>query len=132
MTAQDKPQFGQFCWNELMTSDASKAKDFYKNLFGWTSEDNNMGEFVYTMYKSGDQMIGGMMQIPADEQKQIPPHWMNYVFVESVDNELSKAEKLGAKVIVPATPVSDFGRFAILQDPTGAHFGLWQSMKDCE
>ncbi len=131
MSADNKPQFGQFCWNELMTSDAGKAKDFYKKLVGWTSNDNDMGQFVYTMLKSGDKDIGGMMQIPPDEAQQIPPHWMNYVFVENVDTTVSQAEKLGAKIIVPATPVSDFGRFAIIQDPTGAHFGLWQSTKDC-
>ncbi len=122
------PQQGEFCWNELMTPDVNKAKQFYSALFDWKAEDRDMGSMTYTMFKSGDKDIGGMLQTPQDKAG-IPPHWMSYVCVKDVDKMVEKAKSLGAKITVPATPVSDFGRFAVIQDPTGAHIAIWQPTK---
>jgi predicted enzyme related to lactoylglutathione lyase len=49
--------------------------------------------------------------------------------VENLDKSVEKAKSLGATIKVPQTPVSDFGRFAVIIDPTGAYFALWQSLK---
>lgn len=126
-----KPQFSEFCWNELMTPNAHKAKEFYTSLFKWESHDIDMGKMTYTMFKTADKDIAGMMQIPHGQEQQIPPHWMSYISVENLDTMVAKAKTLGATITVPATPVGDFGRFAIIQDPTGAHIALWQSLKAC-
>lgn len=123
------PQRGEFCWNELMTSDVNKAKDFYKNLFGWTYEDNNMGDFTYTMFKAGERNIGGMVQTPPGYENQIPSHWMGYVLVDNIDDSVKKAQTLGATIKVPVTTAGDYGRFSIIIDPTGAHIALWQVIK---
>ncbi len=123
------PQMGEFCWNELMTSDVKKAKDFYSALFGWKYEDSQMGDMTYTMFKAGERNIGGMMQTPPGYEQQIPPHWMGYVLVENIETSVKKAESLGAKVKVPVTVAGDYGRFSIIIDPTGAHIALWQVMK---
>lgn len=128
---KNMPKHGQFCWNELMTSDANKAKEFYKSLFGWEFQSREVNQVIYNMIKASGQESGGLMQIPADQAGKIPPHWMTYVNVDSVDDSVAKAQKLGAKVVFPVTAVEDYGRFAILQDPTGAHIGLWQCMKPC-
>lgn len=128
---KNMPKHGQFCWNELMTSDANKAKEFYRSLFGWEYQSREVNNVTYNMIKSNDQESGGMMQIPADEVKKIPSHWMTYIYVDNVDESVAKAEKLGANIIFSATNVEDFGRFAILQDPTGAQVGLWQCLKSC-
>lgn len=122
---------GDFCWNELMTPDLQKAKQFYAALFNWQTKDEEIGDKTYTMFARDDKQLGGMLQIPKDREGQIPPHWMSYIFVEDLDSTLEKAKKLGAGVTMPATPVSDFGRFAVIQDPTGAHIALWQSLKGC-
>ncbi len=124
-------QAGQFCWNELMTSDVKKAKEFYSALFGWQMQDHDMGNMTYTMIKQGDKDIGGMMRTPPDKEGKIPAHWMGYVSVKDVDKSVEKAKSLGAKIIVDAMPVGDFGRMAVIQDPTGAHIAVWQSTKEC-
>lgn len=126
-----KPQQGEFCWNELMTPDVKKAKEFYSALFGWKSLDHDMGEMTYTLFQRSDKDIGGMMQIPKGQEKQIPPHWMSYISVENLDEMIKKAKSLGATITVPATSAGDFGRFAIIADTTGAHVALWQSLKTC-
>lgn len=128
---KNTPKQGEFCWNELMTSDANKAKEFYRSLFGWEFQSREVDGGTYHMIKAGGKEGGGLMQIPADEAGKIPSHWMTYIYVDDMDDSVAKAQKLGAKIVVPATAVEDFGRFAILQDPTGAHLGLWQCLKSC-
>jgi len=126
-----KPTAGEFCWNELMTSDTKKAKDFYTALLGWTTQTHDMGHMTYTMFMNGDKGIGGMMQIPKEQSDHVPPHWMSYISVEDVEKTLEKAKSLGAEVKVPVTTVPDMGRFVIIQDPTGAHIAFWQSPQPC-
>ncbi len=122
---------GQFCWNELMTPDVKKAKEFYKALLGWEYEEHHMEHGAYTMIKTEAGCSGGgLMQTPQDKG-QIPPHWMTYVTVDDLKQSLKKASDLGATIRMPETPAGDFGLFAIIEDPTGAHIALWQCIKTC-
>lgn len=84
-----------------------------------------MGDMTYTMIKMNNEEVGGIWAIPKDQVKQIPPHWMSYILVENLDVSLGKAKKAGASVMKPASNAGDFGRFAIITDPTGAHIALW-------
>jgi predicted enzyme related to lactoylglutathione lyase len=126
----EMPQFGDFCWNELATADVKGAKDFYGKVFGWEFVEHDMGDMVYTMIKlKGKDLAAGIWAIPKDKQKQIPPHWMSYIIVEALDKAVEKATKHGAQVMKPPTNAGDFGRFAVITDPTGAHIALWQTLK---
>ena len=51
---------GNFYWNELMTHDAEKAKNFYADALGWTFEAMPMPNGTYWMAKSGDKSVAGM------------------------------------------------------------------------
>lgn len=125
----EKPSFGEFCWNELSTPNVKKAKEFYGKLFGWEFEDHDMGDMTYTMIKSkGKRSCAGIWAIPKDLQGQIPPNWMSYISVENVEKSLEQAVKLGATVMKPVSNAGEFGRFAIIVDPTGAVFALWQNI----
>lgn len=121
------PQNGEFCWNELMTSDVSKAKDFYGKLFGWTHQDHPMNNMTYTMFTKGEKMIGGLLQIPEEQKGKIPPHWLSYILVQDLEGKIEEAVNLGATIKVPATAIPGFGRFAIISDPTQAHIALWET-----
>jgi hypothetical protein len=61
-------QHGAFSWNELMTTDAEAAKQFYTKLLGWTTEDmqieGQLGGMTYTVVKSGGEEVGGIMPLP--------------------------------------------------------------------
>lgn len=122
---QAAPPASVFCWNELMTTDAAAARDFYTKLFGWTTEEKPMGEFTYTILKSGDTQVGGLMQMEGDCFKGIPSHWMSYVSVEDVDASARKAKDLGATICVEPTDIPEVGRFAVVTDPTGAAIALF-------
>lgn len=123
------PQTGEFCWNELATSNVKAAKDFYGKVFGWEFSDHPMGDTTYTMIKRNNKEFAGIWSIPKDQEKHIPPHWMAYILVENLDEAIKKAQKHGAGIVKPATNAGEFGRFAIIADPTHAHIALWQTVK---
>ncbi len=126
----ERPEYapGTFCWVELATSDNEAAKKFYTELFGWTFIDNPMGpDMVYTMLKKGDQEVGALYKMMPDMSAQgIPPHWMSYAATPNADDTAAKAESLGGTVIQPPFDVMEHGRMAVIKDPTGAVFSLWQ------
>lgn len=128
---QQQPNVGEFCWNELATSDLKATKAFYKAVLGWDFIDHDMGDMTYTMIKKGDNEFGGIWQIPTEKRNEIPPHWMGYILVDNLQETITKAQQNGATIRVPETPVGDFGKFVIVQDPNGAHIAFWQSLKSC-
>ena len=123
---------GEFCWNELNTSDPDAAKKFYGELFGWQMDEMDMGDMKYTMFKAPgaseglEGMGGGMMKSPLPE---MPPFWLSYVLVEDVAESLAKAESLGAKVIKGVTELP-MGTLAIFSDPQGATFAVWKKRSE--
>jgi hypothetical protein len=112
-------QHGAFSWCELMTNDVHAAKKFYTDLFGWSTEDISIGGMTYTVIKAQDREIGGMMAFPPQACMRAP-YWGTYVTVDDVDTTAAKAQKLGAKSIVPPTDIPNVGRFCMFQDPQGA------------
>jgi predicted enzyme related to lactoylglutathione lyase len=132
MTNIDKHPAGSFCWIELATSDQAAAKNFYGSIFGWTPNDMPMGPSdVYTIFKIDDRDAGAAYTLRPDQRAQhVPPHWMLYILVESADSSAAKATQLGGKVIAGPFDVMDFGRMAVIQDPTGAYFCLWQAKQN--
>ena len=127
---QETPTFapGTFCWVELGTTDSEGAKKFYTDLFGWSFTDNPMGpDGVYTMLKQDGKDVGGLYQLTSDmTSKGIPPNWMSYVAVTSADETAAKAKELGGTLLQDPFDVFTIGRMAVIQDPTGAVFSLWQ------
>ena len=57
-------QHGIFSWNELMTTDIDAAKLFYREALGWDLEDIKGGNGPYTLAKTGDKEVAGMMSMP--------------------------------------------------------------------
>ncbi len=112
---------------ELSTTDADKAKAFYRGLFDWKLEDMDVGGGeTYTMIGVGQGTGGGMMKqmIPGASSA-----WLPYVEVGDIHAATRKARSLGAKIMTDVTPVMEMGWFSILVDPTGAMLGLWQTKK---
>jgi predicted enzyme related to lactoylglutathione lyase len=118
---------GSFTWCELNTRDVAGSKEFYASVFGWrATTQGEGGPMPYTEFKlDGDESIAGMMAIPAGVPAEVPPHWLVYIQVADVDAGAAKAKELGGSVVVPPTDYPG-GRFAVLTDPQGAHFGVMQ------
>ena len=120
---------GSFCWIELATTDSPGAKKFYSDLFGWTSHDSPVGpDMVYTMLRLDDRDVGALYQ-KGEMMKDVPTHWASYISVTSADETVAKAKSLGGTVLKEAFDVMDVGRMAVIADPTGAAFCIWQANK---
>jgi predicted enzyme related to lactoylglutathione lyase len=60
------------------------------------------------------------------QEQGVPPFWSAYVKHDDVDTVAARAAEAGGVVMAPPFDVMDSGRMAIIQDPTGAMFGVWQ------
>jgi uncharacterized protein len=132
MTNIDRHPPGSFCWVELHTTDQNAAKNFYDALFGWEPQDMPMGaDGIYTMFQlQGRDAAAGCTLRPEQRSQGVPPHWMIYIIVDNVDASVTKAQQLGGTILAPAFDVFDAGRMAVVQDPTGATFCLWQAKRN--
>jgi len=111
---------------ELMSTDVGKAKSFYGKLFDWELEDVPINDMTYTMIKVGEGTGGGIMKNPIPNA---PSSWVAYVLVDDLKKAVEKAKTLGGTVMKDETQVKGRGLFAIIEDPTGAMLGLWESTK---
>ena len=123
----DKHPAGSFSWLELGTSDQAAAKSFYGALFGWEANDFPMGpDGHYTMFQIDGRDAAACYQL-GPQMAGVPPNWALYIAVDSADQAAGRAAELGGTVLKPAFDVSTFGRMAVIQDPTGAVFCIWQA-----
>ena len=115
-------------WVELMTPDQRGAAEFYGALFGWQPDDMPAGEgVVYSMMRVGDRHVAAIGPQPqAQRAMGIPPAWSSYVTVGSADAAAARAAELGGTVHAPPFDVLDAGRMAVIQDPQGALFMVWE------
>jgi predicted enzyme related to lactoylglutathione lyase len=129
MSTLTKHAPGTFCWPELGTSDQAGAKKFYGTIFGWTFRDFPIGPEAgeYTIFQLGGRDAAACYTIlPRMKAEEIPPHWMAYISVDNADVAAKKAVSLGGTLVKEPMNVMGFGRMAVLEDPTGAPFCLWQ------
>jgi predicted enzyme related to lactoylglutathione lyase len=119
---------GTFSWTELTTPDQPAAKGFYGGLFGWEFDDNPVSEgIVYSMAAIGGRYVAAISPQPSQQRSAgVPPAWNSYITVDSADEALSTARRLGATVHTGAFDVFDAGRMGVVQDPQGAHFMVWE------
>jgi len=127
----DRHPPGSFSWFELATTDQNAAKNFYTALFGWTVEDTPMGPGdFYSKFKLQGRDAAAAYTMRKEQRAQgVPPHWMLYVAVAGADEAVTRAAQLGGTVLNPAFDVMDFGRMAVLQDPFGAIFSIWEGRR---
>ena len=120
---------GSFCWIELATTDGPGAKKFYSELFGWTTHDSPIGpDMVYTIIRLDGKDVGALFQ-KGEMMKDVPTHWASYISVASADEVAAKAKSLGGTLMKEPFDVFDAGRMAVITDPTGATFCIWQANK---
>ncbi|HWB41999.1 MAG TPA: VOC family protein [Gemmatimonadales bacterium] len=119
---------------EIPADQPERAAKFYRELFGWEINRYEGGDIgmdywmVQTVPTDAEGrparqgVNGGLMKRMYEHQ---PP--VNYISVDSVDDFLAKAERLGAKVLMGKHPVPGMGWFAQLSDPEGNLFAIWET-----
>jgi predicted enzyme related to lactoylglutathione lyase len=121
---EGQPALGTFCWNELTVRDPQAATALYRDVFGWASEDKDMGPMgTYTVLTRGERQAAGIAKA---QDAKTPSMWLGYVAVADVDASFDKAKRLQAHALVPPTDIPGIGRFAIIGDPQGAVVALFK------
>lgn len=121
---------GSFCWVELATPDPAAAQKFYQKLFDWKPRQPPEGKHMYTLFARGGEIAAGCFQLPEELRRQgVPPHWLGYVATANADEAARRAAELGGKVVREPFQAQDLGRLAVIQDPAGAVFGVWQALR---
>ena len=131
MTNIEKHAPGNFCWIELATTDQTAAINFYSKIFGWSANNMPIGpNDVYTIFELEGRAAGAACTLRPDQLSHgVPPHWNLYIAVQNADATAARATELSGTVLAPPFDVFDSGRMAVLQDPTGASFCVWQPDK---
>jgi len=114
-----------------MTTDTAAADAFYKKVVGWTSVPF-APDGSYTVFNNPSGAgVGGLMTLPdAARQMGAPAHWLMYVGTPNVDQTAMRIAQLGGRVLKQPDNIPGAGRFAVVQDPFGATFGIYQPPAD--
>jgi predicted enzyme related to lactoylglutathione lyase len=115
------------CWVDTAQPDPEAAVGFYGGLFGWEFENRMPADspgkyFVGTLRHRDVAAVGS-------QPDAMPPiaMWNTYVAVESADEATAKVKDAGGQVLMEPFDVLDAGRMAVLMDPQGAAFCVWQA-----
>jgi uncharacterized protein len=115
------------CWIDTSQPDPEAAVDFYGGLFGWEFEDvmppGSEGKYFVGRIRGLD--VAAVGSVP----EGMPPMamWNTYIWVDSADETAAKAVDAGGKTLMDPFDVGDSGRMAVLADPEGAVFFVWQA-----
>ena len=129
VTLSEEPLLGKFVWHDLITDDVDAAREFYGELFGWTFETTTRpaNDDPYTLIKSGEKYVGGIVQLDDPEDGTDYSRWLGYVSVEDVHIAASLTVEAGGNVLVQPFTVPGIGYVAGIQDPQGAVLGVIRS-----
>jgi uncharacterized protein len=116
---------GKFVWYDQMSNDLPGSEKFYSKVVGWNLAPNTMNAQRYTLLKTGDNMVGGLMPIPDDAAKMgVRPAWMGYIAVDDVKKYADKVKAAGGQVINGPMQVPGGSWIINGLDPQGAMFAL--------
>lgn len=116
---------GTAVWHDLNTPKTKAAGKFYSKVFGWKTQDQKYSGNEYHLFKIGRKGVCGMWPQP---MPKLAPCWVTYWQVAKCAKSVTKAKRLGARVLMGTIEVPDMCRFAVLKDPKGAVFGILEPL----
>jgi hypothetical protein len=111
------------CWADVMATDVRASGAFYAAVLGWTVPEPEEQWGGYVTAEAGGRSVAGIGPV----QQGAPAAWTLYLATDDVEGLVARAPEHGGTVLGPVMDVGDVGRMAVLADPSGAAFGLWQA-----
>ncbi len=110
-------------WVDVSSTDTDASAAFYGALFGWEASEAGPVEETggYRMFSYRGSQVAGLGPTMGG-----PPAWMTYVTVADVNASVTVATESGGAQLAGPMDVMDAGRMAVLADPVGAVFSIWQ------
>jgi uncharacterized protein len=129
------------CWVDASEPDPEAALDFYGGLLGWEFEDamlpGSEGDYFIARGEarsssifdtSGKRRRGDVAAVRSIPEGAPPTAmWNTYFWVDSADDVASKVREAGGGVVTEPFEFMDACRMAVLADPEGAVFGVWEA-----
>ena len=126
MSERDRYIPGVPCSVDASQPDPQAALAFYSGLFGWEFQNimpkSESGYFVGRIRGKDVGAVAGLAE-------GAPPvaTWNTYIWVESADETASRVVTAGGTALTEPFDVQDQGRMAVLADPEGAVFCVWEA-----
>lgn len=114
------PPIGAIGWVDLTVEDAPALRDFYAEVVGWTSNACPMGDYSdFVMQAPAGEGVAGVCH-KRGSNSEMPTGWIVYFVVADLAASLATLRERGGEV------VSERGEFAVVRDPQGHVFSLYQ------
>jgi hypothetical protein len=109
---------------EIYAEKPEGLADFYRSLFGWQLDKSPGLDYWRIKSDATDASVinGGLTYRPFPG----PRSWVHYVHVESLDAAVADVLRLGGAVLRPKTAVPKAAWYAVVSDPEGNIFAVWQ------
>jgi uncharacterized protein len=130
MSRRDEYLPGVPCWVETLQLEPRSALGFYGPLLGWTFCEPEVmlgglrGDYFLARIEDGD--VAGIGMLPERGGSPLPV-WITSVRVDSADEALGLASAAGGRVLLGPLDRTPGGRWAVITDPAGAAFGVWEA-----
>jgi predicted enzyme related to lactoylglutathione lyase len=115
------------CWLDTLQPDPDAAVTFYGNLFGWQFQERTPAGSPERYFVA--QLRGRDVAGIGTQSRDAParPAWTTYIWVDSADAAAAKVKAAGGSVLMDPFDVAGAGRMAVVSDPSGAAFCVWQA-----
>ncbi|MET7296124.1 VOC family protein [Streptomyces griseoloalbus] len=112
-------------WIDVGAPDIEGAESFYGGLFGWEFRSAGPDAGGYGFFQlAGRTVAGGMPTTP----EQGPPAWTVYFLSPDADATTKATQQARGSVPMPPMEVMGQGRMAMLADPAGVTFAIWEPL----
>lgn len=115
---------GAPCWVSLLAHSLPATQQFYGALFGWEFRPGPQHLGPYARAYLGGREVAGLGELPPDPD--LPAAWTTYLATDDADATAERIRCCGGTVGVGPLDADNAGRMAIVSDPQGAVFGIWQ------
>lgn len=119
---------GRIAWLDLTVPDAAGAREFYRQVVGWSTEDVEMADggeryADYNMLGADGQPAAGVCHARGTNAG-LPPVWLIYLPVGDLTESLRRVENEGGTVVKTMTGDDGQVMVAVVRDPVGAFVAL--------
>ena len=130
MSEHPIPAPGSLAWADLTVEDAEGLRDFYAAVAGWKAVPVPMeGYEDWCMVPDGGEApVAGICHARGGNAG-LPAFWILYAAVPDLEASLEAVRARGGEVLHGPRDAGAAGRFAVIRDPAGAVFGLFQDLR---
>jgi hypothetical protein len=113
------------CWVDAVAP-AGASTQFYEALFGWdfVGPGGASGDYLVAQLRGRD--VAGVRSQPP-EGATGGPAWTTYIAVDTVAGAVEHVTGAGGAILAGPIDAAPAGRLAIVADPAGAVFGVWEA-----